>query len=93
MGHELVGNADAPDPWTELVRLAQLQHGGAEAAHQGVFLDGDHGLGPADVLGEQVLVQWLDEPRVDHGAPKPFLREPAGGLECGVDMGAHGHEQ
>src|SRR5262245_29621056 len=72
------------------VRVEELEHGVAEAARLGTFLNGqDAGEIAADAR-KQRLVYGLGEAGVDHGSFDAFLGQLIGGGERGADRVAVG---
>ena len=86
---ELVRDAQTPDGATGKSPLRkQLENGAPETAHQGVLLGGDDPLDLFGRVAEQLLIEGLDEPGVDHPDGEPFLLQEFGGGQGGIDAGA-----
>ena len=73
--HEEIGDADAFDADVESVIDDQLGDRRAEAAGQRVLLQGDQPAMRARELDDELLVERLDEARVDDGREEPILRQ------------------
>src|SRR6185437_2602147 len=86
-----VGYAQPPNVRRRKAGLARgLQHGAAEAAHQGALFDREHEGARLDGTQNRFRIERLDEAGVDHADVEPLFAQGGGGLDATAQQRAAG---